>query len=137
LNRKRRGAKEGFEFVLAHLSKPFFFKLKLCYLSCYIRVDLDGLEDQCLLDVAFVTKWVSTQGDAVACSNGTKTWMGLRNNVSLTWPFAMKWVQPREILLLALMGEREWEWGFALYQRLKRGFEQPGLLASLVGLFDG
>jgi hypothetical protein len=24
-----------------------------------------------------------------------------------------------------------------LYQRLKRGFERPGLLASLVGLLDG
>jgi hypothetical protein len=27
--------------------------------------------------------------------------------------------------------------GFVLCQRLKGGFERPGLLASLVGLFDG
>jgi hypothetical protein len=35
-------------------------------------------------------------------------------------------------------GKREWGVGvLLLYQRLKRGFERPGLLASLVGLLDG
>jgi hypothetical protein len=50
--------------------------------------NLDGFEDQCLFDVAFVTKWVLTQGDVGAHSDGTLTWMGLRINVSLTWPLS-------------------------------------------------
>jgi hypothetical protein len=46
-----------------------------------------------------------------------------------------KWVQPRETLLIAPIGKERG--GFVLCQRLKRGFERPSLLASLVGLFDG
>ena len=34
-------------------------------------------------------------------------------------------------------GKREVGGVFFLCQRLKGGFERPGLLASLVGLFDG
>jgi hypothetical protein len=76
LNRKRRGVKEGLEFVLAYLSRPFSPGEALLSLSLH-QSDLDGLEDQYLFDVAFATKWV----------------------------------QPREMLLLAPTGR---EWGVLL-----------------------
>jgi hypothetical protein len=57
--------------------------------------------------VAFVTKWVVTQGDIVAHSDGEKK-----------------------------KKKKKWG-GFDLCQRLKGGFERPCLLASQVGLFGG
>jgi len=39
--------------------------------------DLDGLEDQYLFDVASATKWVSTQGDVVARSDGKRVGSGV------------------------------------------------------------
>jgi len=72
--------KEGLEFALAHSSESFSSS-KLRRLSCCIRVTWTGFEDQRLFDGAFATKWVLTQGEVVARSDGTLT----RTNVSLTW----------------------------------------------------
>jgi hypothetical protein len=49
--------------------------------------------------------------------------------------FATKWVLTQGDVGTCSDGKREV--GFVLCQRLKGGFERPGLLASLVGLFDG
>ena len=66
--------KEGLEFALAYLCK-FSSPLKLCF-SCHIRVTrLDGLEHQCLFDVAFAMKWVRPREMLFACSDG-KLWGG-------------------------------------------------------------
>lgn len=69
LNGKRGDKREGLELVFASFSKPFPL-LKLCCLSCRIGVTWMGLRIECLFDVAFVMKWVQTQGDVVACSDG-------------------------------------------------------------------
>ena len=81
---KRRVVKERLELAFAYSSRSSS-PSKHRYLS---QCTWTGFEDRCLFDVAFVTKWVLTQGDVAAHSDGTLTWMGLRTNVSLTWPLS-------------------------------------------------
>jgi hypothetical protein len=126
-----RALKGGGEIFLAFLVD--LFSMKLCYLSLLHQSDLDELEDQCLFDGGLCHEMGLTQGDVVARSNGAQ--MGLRINVSLTWPLSRNGFNPGRCCYLL-----RWEKGVVglfCVQRLKRGFERPGSLASLVCLFDG
>jgi hypothetical protein len=66
------------------------------------------------------------------CSEGTLT---LSINVSLTWPTSRNGFNPGR--RCRSLWREKCGGGFVLFQRLKGGFERPGLLASQVGLFDG
>ena len=88
--------------------------------------NLEGFEDQCLFDVALVTKWVVTQGGVVSHSYGT----ALRIDVSLTWPLSRNGFSPGGhccSLWREKIAVRGW----------KGALSDLALLASQVGLFVG